>query len=50
MSCCHTFRFGEDKYGFLGKVPEMQDFNPPAVVTLKKLLAIIDKAFGWSVC
>lgn len=39
-------RFGESKYGFLGKVYEMQDFNPPTAETLARLRAIIDEAFG----
>jgi pyruvate formate lyase activating enzyme len=39
-------RFGEGKYGFLGRIYEMQDFNPPTPETLKRLQAIIDEAFG----
>jgi pyruvate formate lyase activating enzyme len=39
-------RFGESKYGFLGRVYEMQDFNPPSSESLSRLRAIIDKAFG----
>jgi len=39
-------RFGESKYGFLGRVYEMQDFNPPTEEALKRLQAIIDEAFG----
>src|SRR5512136_2293125 len=39
-------RFGESKYGFLGRVYEMQDFNPPTPETLHQLRAIIDEAFG----
>jgi pyruvate formate lyase activating enzyme len=39
-------RFGESKYGFLGKVYEMQDFNPPTPETMSRLQAIIDEAFG----
>jgi pyruvate formate lyase activating enzyme len=39
-------RFGESKYGFLGRIYEMQDFNPPTPETLKRLRAIIDEAFG----
>jgi pyruvate formate lyase activating enzyme len=39
-------RFGESKYGFLGKVYEMQDFDPPAAEVMKRLQAIIDEAFG----
>jgi pyruvate formate lyase activating enzyme len=41
-------RFGEGKYGFLGKVYEMQDYNPPSPETLARLRAIIDEAFGRS--
>jgi len=39
-------RFGEGKYGFLGRVYEMMDFTSPAPETLKRLQAIIDEAFG----
>ena len=39
-------RFGESKYGFLGKVYEMQDFDPPAPEVLARFRAIIDEAFG----
>ena len=39
-------RFGEGKYGFLGRVYEMMDFTPPNPETLKRLRAIIDEAFG----
>ena len=41
-------RFGESKYGFLGRVYEMEDFNPPSPETLARLRAIIDEAFGRS--
>lgn len=41
-------RFGEGKYGFLGRIYEMQDFNPPAPEILKRLRVIIDEAFGRS--
>jgi len=41
-------RFGESKYGFLGRVHEMQDFNPPSPESLTRLRAIIDEAFGRS--
>ncbi len=40
------FRFGESKYGFLGRVYEMQDFKPPTPDSLAHLRAIIDEAFG----
>ncbi|MGE5796314.1 MAG: glycyl-radical enzyme activating protein [Ignavibacteria bacterium] len=39
-------RFGESKYGFLGRVYEMQDFEPPSNETLNRLRKIIDEAFG----
>ena len=39
-------RFGEGKYGFLGRVYEMMDFTSPSPETLKPLQAIIDEAFG----
>ena len=39
-------RFGESKYNFLGRVYEMQDFDPPTPDTLARLRAIIDEAFG----
>ncbi len=39
-------RFGESKYGFLGKVYEMQDFEPPSAETLARLRGIIDEAFS----
>lgn len=39
-------RFGTSKYGFLGRVYEMQDFEPPTAETLAKLRAIIAEAFG----
>ncbi len=39
-------RFGESKYGFLGRVYEMTDFNPPTPETLTRLRALIDEAFG----
>ncbi|HTX53654.1 MAG TPA: glycyl-radical enzyme activating protein, partial [Candidatus Baltobacteraceae bacterium] len=42
------FRFGESKYGFLGRVYELADFQPPTAESLAKLRAIIDEAFGRS--
>ena len=42
-------RFGESKYGFLGRVYEMQDFEPPPPETMAKLRAIIDEGFGRNV-
>ncbi|MDQ7822282.1 MAG: hypothetical protein RDV48_05760 [Candidatus Eremiobacteraeota bacterium] len=41
-------RFGESKYGFLGKVYEMQDFLEPTQDMLARLRSIIDEAFGRS--
>jgi pyruvate formate lyase activating enzyme len=40
------FRFGESKYGFLGRVYELADFQPPTPESLARLRAIIDEAFG----
>ncbi len=39
-------RFGESKYGFLGRVYELEDFTPPTPETVHRLQAIIDEAFG----
>jgi pyruvate formate lyase activating enzyme len=39
-------RFGESKYGFLGRVYELEDFTPPPPETIHRLQAIIDAAFG----
>jgi pyruvate-formate lyase-activating enzyme len=39
-------RFGESKYGFLGRIYEMQDFDPPSAELLARLRAIINAAFG----
>jgi pyruvate formate lyase activating enzyme len=39
-------RFGEGKYGFLGKVYEMMDFTSRSPETLKRLRGIIEEAFG----
>jgi pyruvate formate lyase activating enzyme len=39
-------RYGESKYGFLGRIYEMEDFTPPSAETLSRLRAIIDEAFG----
>lgn len=41
-------RFGKSKYGFLGRVYEMQDFDPPSAELLARLRAIINEAFGRS--
>lgn len=40
------FRYGESKYGFLGRIYEMKDFEPPTSESLARLRAIIDEAFG----
>ncbi len=39
-------RFGESKYGFLGRVYELEDFVSPSPETLHRLRGIIDDAFG----
>jgi pyruvate formate lyase activating enzyme len=39
-------RYGETKYGFLGRVYELEDFNSLDPATLHRLQAIIDEAFG----
>ncbi|MFH0996829.1 MAG: glycyl-radical enzyme activating protein [Pseudomonadota bacterium] len=39
-------RFGQSKYGFLGKVYEMQDFEPPSPELLARLRAIIDETYN----
>jgi pyruvate formate lyase activating enzyme len=39
-------RFGAAKYGFLGKVYQLQDFDPTSQDTLDRLRAVIDEAFG----
>jgi pyruvate formate lyase activating enzyme len=39
-------RFGESKYGFLGRVYELDDFQSPTPESLRRLRAIIDEAFG----
>ena len=41
-------RFGESKYGFLGRVYALADFQPPTLATVARLQAIIDEAFGRS--
>ena len=40
------FRFGEAKYGFLGRVYELEDFTPPSEETMHRLRGIIAEAFG----
>jgi pyruvate formate lyase activating enzyme len=39
-------RYGETKYGFLGRVYELEDFNSLSPETLHRLQTIIDEAFG----
>lgn len=39
-------RFGESKYGYLGRVFELKDFEPPSAETMHRLRAIIDGSFG----
>ncbi|HYB37130.1 MAG TPA: glycyl-radical enzyme activating protein [Mycobacterium sp.] len=39
-------RYGEAKYGFLGRVYELADFKPPPPETMQRLRSIIDEAFG----
>jgi pyruvate formate lyase activating enzyme len=39
-------RYGEGKYGFLGRVYELEDFPSLPAETLRRLQAIIDEAFG----
>jgi pyruvate formate lyase activating enzyme len=39
-------RFGESKYGFLGRVYELEDFQAPTPQSMQRLQAIIDEAFG----
>lgn len=39
-------RFGESKYNFLGRVYELEDFEPPSSETVARLQALIDEAFG----
>lgn len=39
-------RYGETKYGFLGKVYELKDFESPPAETMDRLRGIIDESFG----
>ena len=41
-------RFGEAKYGFLGRVTNLEGFNPPSDDTMHSLRGRIDEAFGRS--
>lgn len=38
-------RFGDSKYGFLGRVYELEDFEPPDPQTMHRLQAVIDDWF-----
>ena len=38
-------RFGESKYGFLGKIYQLEDFTPPTADVMDRLNAIINEAF-----
>ena len=39
-------RYGETKYGFLGRVYELADFESSPPETMDRLRSIIDEAFG----
>ena len=39
-------RFGLGKYDMLGRIYELQDFEPPTEESLEHLRSIIDEAFG----
>lgn len=39
-------RFGGSKYGFLGRIYELEDFEPPTAETLQRLQAVIDDWFA----
>jgi pyruvate formate lyase activating enzyme len=39
-------RYGETKYGFLGRVYQLKDFESVPAETIRRLQAIIDEAFG----
>jgi pyruvate formate lyase activating enzyme len=39
-------RYGDSKYGFLGRIYEMADFQPPTDEKLSHLRGMIDDAFG----
>jgi hypothetical protein len=41
-------RFGLGKYGMLGQIYELEDFQPPTEESLQRLQVIIDEAFGRS--
>jgi pyruvate formate lyase activating enzyme len=38
-------RLGETKYGFLGKIYQLNDFKPPAKETMERLQEIVKRAF-----
>jgi pyruvate formate lyase activating enzyme len=39
-------RYGEGKYGFLGRVYQLKDFDSVPAETMHRLRAIVDEAFG----
>lgn len=39
-------RFGGNKYGFLGRVYELEDFEPPTPETMQRMQAVIDEWFA----
>ncbi len=39
-------RFGLGKYHMLGRIYELDDFEPPTEESMQRLQAIIDEAFG----
>ena len=41
-------RFGLGKYQMLGRIYELEDFEPPTEASMKHLQSIIDEAFGRS--
>ena len=41
-------RFGLGKYDMLGRMYELNDFEPPTEESLERLRAIIDESFGRS--
>ncbi len=41
-------RFGLGKYQMLGRIYELEDFEPPTEASMKRLQTIIDEAFGRS--
>ena len=39
-------RYGLGKYDMLGRIYELEDFEPPTDESMERLQAIIDEAFG----